>query len=76
MNIFNRRELYVTMDLIKLNEVINLLKKENIPFTHKTQNSTSLNRRSDSIGMNNSGLYLYYIYVHRDRLEEAQSLLK
>ncbi len=76
MNIFNRRELYVTMDLMKMNEIINLLGKANIPFTYKTQNSTRLNRRSDSIGLNSNGLYLYYIYVHKDRLAEAQSLLK
>jgi hypothetical protein len=76
MNIFNRRELYVTMDLMKLNEVINMLKKENIPFSYKTQNSTSLRRRSDSVGLNSNGLFLYYIYVHKDRLAEAQSLLK
>ncbi len=76
MNIFNRRELFVTMDLMKLNEVINLLTKENIPFTYKTQNSTNLRRRSDAIGLNSNGLIIYYIYVHKDRFAEAQALLK
>lgn len=49
--------------------------KENIPFTYKTQNSTNLRRRSNLIGLNSNGLYLYYIYVHKDRFAEAQALL-
>ncbi len=76
MNIFTRRELFVTMDLMKFNEVINLLHQENIPFTYNTRNSTNTNGRAHLTGLNSKGMFLYYIYVHKDHIVKAQALLK
>ena len=68
LNIFNRRELYMTMDITKCNEVINLLNKEELKYITKTKNSTYMHGKVESIFLNNKGLFLYYIYVHKDDL--------
>ncbi len=74
MNFISRRELYVTMDIMKLNKVINLLKEGNIKFSYKTQNTTYQHGRV--IGLNSKGMFLYYIYVHKNDLKKAQLLIK
>jgi hypothetical protein len=73
---FNRRELYITMDLMKFNNVINLLNKERIEYTYKTQNTTYQHGKVVDIGLNSKGMFLYYIYVHKDYLENAKLLIK
>lgn len=76
MNIFHRRELYVTMDLMKLNSVINALNKEKIKFSYQTKSTTNQHGRVESIGLNSKGMFLYYIYVHKHNLENARILIK
>ncbi|MBP1754973.1 MAG: hypothetical protein H6Q59_1371 [Firmicutes bacterium] len=76
MNFLSRKELYVTMDMMKLNSVINLLTKEHITFINKTQNTTRQNGKAATLGLNNNGMFLYYIYVHKDDFEKAKLLIK
>ncbi len=76
MNIFYRRELYITMDLMKLNAVINALNEEKIAFFYKTKSTINQHGRVESIGLNNKGMFLYYIYVHKKDLETARRLMK
>lgn len=76
MNIFYRRELYVTMDLTKLNSVINALGKEKIKYTYKTMSTINQHSRVESIGLNDKGMFLYYIYVHKNDLDTAKILIK
>lgn len=64
------------MDILKFNEVVNLLNKEKIEYAIKTKNTTYLHGKVESMYLNNKGLFLYYIYVHKDDIKKAQYLIK
>lgn len=76
LNIFNQRELYISMDILKFNEVVNLLNKERIKYVIKTKNTTYIHGKVESMYLNNKGLFLYYIYVHKDDIKNARILIK
>ena len=78
MNVFNRREIYITMDVEKFNLVRNILNKENIRYTYKTINTVGaqLGKGFESVGLNSNYMFHYYIYVHKKDLERAKIALK
>jgi hypothetical protein len=77
MNIFNRREILITMDLQKFNQIINLLNKEKITYSYKTFNTSGVRPgTAQSIGLNSNCMIQYYIYVHKKDYDQAQSILR
>lgn len=77
MNIFNRREIFVTMDLQKFNQILNLLDKKNINYTYKTCNASGVNSGTvQSIGLNRNYMNQYYVYVHKNDFEKASLAIR
>jgi len=72
MNIFNRREIYMTMDLQKFNQIVGLLEKENINFFYKTRNTSGVSSGTvQSFGLNSNCMIQYYVYVHKNDYDKA-----
>ena len=72
MNIFNRKELFVTMDLQKFIQVINILNNANIKYSTKIFNTFGVKVNTvEAIGLNSNYMSQYYIYVHKKNYEQA-----
>ncbi|MDF2543698.1 MAG: hypothetical protein K0S47_3416 [Herbinix sp.] len=77
MNIFNRKEIFVTMDLQKFGQISSILDKENINYTYKTFNTSGARPGTiQSIGLNSKCMIQYYIYVHKKDYDKACWVLR
>ena len=66
INIFNRKEIYITMDIQKFSSIFNLLERENIVYTCKTCNTSGIKSGTiQAIGLNHRSMFQYYIYVYK-----------
>lgn len=81
LNIFNRRELMVTMDMKRQGEVRNILASNGIEYDIKVTNLESPammgnpRARTGSMGINQKQTYEYKIYVHKKDYDEAEWLI-
>ena len=72
INIFNRKEIYITMDIQKFSSIVNLLERENIVYTCKTCNTSGIKSGTiQAIGLNHRSMFQYYIYVHKEDYKKA-----
>jgi hypothetical protein len=72
MNIFNRREIFMTMDLQKFSQVTNILDNANIKYTTKIFNTYGVKVNTvEAIGVNSKYMSQYYIYVHKKDYDQA-----
>lgn len=77
MNIFNRKEIYITMDPQKFSQVTSQLACDNIRYVYKIHNTSGVTSGSvQSIGLNSSCMLQYYVYVHKRDYEKACFALK
>ena len=82
ITIFNRKELFITMDMGRQAEVCNNLSANGIKHTVKVTNlqrtaAFGWNRgRVGTFGVNLNHSYEYKIYVHKNDFEYALSLIK
>lgn len=77
MNIFNKRELFLTMDMEKFNIATSILKKEEINYSYKTINAVGYRSgRVESVGLNSNYMFQYYIYVHKKDYDKARIALR
>ena len=79
---FNRAELLITYDLARLNRVREALAAAGIDYQFRTKDLTSPSpfdagsrARSGNFGINQSAQIEYKLYVRKDDLSYAQSLL-
>lgn len=81
ITIFNRRELFVTLNMSQLNRVKDILSAHSIPFFTKTTNLQaapfigSSRARTGTLGINPDYSYEYRIYVHKLDYEKASHLI-
>ncbi|MBH1941201.1 hypothetical protein I5677_09885 [Mobilitalea sibirica] len=76
MNIFTRRELHITYDLDKFNQLRSTLYAAGIKTSYRCINTTGSNRgRYGTLGINHDFTYQYYIYVHKKDYERAKYIL-
>lgn len=82
INIFNRRELYITLDMKQLARIKQILEQNNIEYYTKTTNLQSSSfmgssrARTGNFGINQNFSYEYLVYVHKNDLEKAEFLVK
>lgn len=80
INVFNRRELVITMSMDRQAQIRNILASNGIDYTVKTLNLQSASvlgsRRGafGSYGVNQDYSYEYKIYVHKNDYEKAKHL--
>ena len=83
ITIFNRKELFLTSSLGELEKIKSKLEQHHIEYCIRTidQETASVcgrNRRAafGSLGMNSNATKLYYIYVRKNDLNEAQIYIR
>ena len=82
INIFNRRELYITLELKQLVRIKQILEQNNIEYFTKTTNLQSSTfvgsdrARNGNLGINQNFSYEYRIFVHKTDFEKARFLIK
>lgn len=77
MNIFNRKELFMTMDLQKFNTVTGIINNAEIPYRFKIVNAVGIRPgRIGAFGTNTSQMLQYYIYVHKKDYDKARELIR
>lgn len=82
ITIFNRKELFITYDMQKQNEICSLLKIHGIDYDVKVLNTRSsspvrsgFRTYTGTLGENLSKSYEYKIYVKKGEYEKAQALM-
>lgn len=82
INIFNRKELTVTMDMNRQWEIRDILSQNGIDCTVETVNlqaapvAGSRRGQTGSLGINQNCSYEYKIYVHKKDFEKAAALIR
>ena len=83
ITVFNRKELLITHSLQRHDRVCTLLEEHSIDYQVKVVNRTSPSpfaagsrAHTGSLGMDQSAVYEYKIFVERSRHEQAQALLR
>lgn len=82
ITIFTRKELLVTFDMKRQNDVCNILTAKGIDYTVKVTNRQnaalfgSSRGRAGSFGMNQNFAYEYKIYVHKKDYDNALRLIR
>lgn len=82
ITVFNRKELFITMEMNRQAEIRDILSQNGIDYIVKTTNPETSpilgNRRAHtgSFGINPNYSYEYKIYVHKKDFEKAASLIK
>ena len=83
INIFNRAELLITYDLNQLNRARDALSQAGIDYQYRTKDLASPSpfdagsrTRTGSFGMNRDACVEYKLYVRKDDLSLAQSLIR
>ena len=82
ITLFNRAELLITYDLNRLNQVRDALAQAGIDYQFRTKDLTSPSAlsggsraRSGNFGINQGAQLEYQLYVRKEDLPQAQSLL-
>lgn len=79
---FNQKEIFMGYSMKEFSDVRFKLSSNGIEYKIKTVNQrsstfmSSSRVRSGSYGLNQAYNYLYYIYVHKNDFDKAQSILK
>lgn len=76
MNIFNRREVFLTRDAAALRQMTEKLAAAGITCTVKTNSLANTGRGRGMPGINAAFAYEYRVYVHKSDLEEARCVLR
>ena len=78
ISIFTRKELLVTFDMKRQNEVCDILSANGVKCAVQvsTRLHDSSRARSGSYGMNTDSFYEYKIYVHKNNYDYAMSLIR
>jgi hypothetical protein len=71
INIFNRREVFLTRDMNEVNRIKGLLTSNSIVHITRVNSGISLGRSRGS-GVRADYAYEYRIYVHKDDLTRAR----
>jgi hypothetical protein len=72
---WNRREVFMGFDIDQLTHVREALTAAGIPYIQRSSGHT-VRSRMGSFGENSTFAALYYIYVHKDNLDQAHTALK
>lgn len=72
MNIFNRRELYITRRLPDLNRVLECLSTNSIQYMTKTNTITNPGRSHGVPFIGADYTYEYRVYVHKNDYDKAK----
>ena len=80
LHLFNRAELLLTYDLNRLNQVRDALAAAGIDYQYRTKDMSSPTAFSgrgqrSTLGLNQEFMVEYKLYVRREDLSRAQSLL-
>ena len=75
MNIFTKREVFITRTLNEMNRVRGCLETNGIKHDVKTNYNTSAGRNRGIPFINTDYLYEYRIYVHKNDLERAKYVI-
>lgn len=80
IHLFNRAELLLTYDLSRLNQVRDALAAASIDYQYRTKDMSSPTAFSgrgqrSTLGLNQEFMVEYKLYVRREDLSRAQSLL-
>jgi len=81
--VWNRHEVYAGFDLIRFNQVLDLLVSKQIKYQYRTMNQTSRGRgigqssraHFGTAGVNLDFSIMYYIYVHKKDADRASWLI-
>ena len=82
ITIFNRKELFLTMDFNKQADIREILAAGNIPCVTKTTNIMNAQAfgshrgHQGSLGINQDYAYEYRIYVHKKDYDKAVNLIR
>lgn len=82
INLFNQKELLVTMKMERQSQVRDILAQNNIDYIVRTRNLEatpvigSRRAQTGSFGINQDYTYEYKIYVHKKDFERASYLIR
>jgi len=76
MNIFNRREVFLTRDSNSLSRARNVLESNNIKYKLQVDNLTNPGRYRGMPGIRAEAMYEYRIYVHKSDYEQAIHVIR
>ena len=69
---WNRYEVYMGFDMGKFNAVLDILAMGKIRYKYRLRNNAS---GIVGMGVNQSGMSMYYVYVHKKDAEVADMLI-
>jgi len=76
ITIFNRKEVFTTMDLNRQVDIRNILAANGIKYIVKVTNLQRNRGRTGSFGIQQNYAYIYKIYVHKKDHENALRLIR
>jgi hypothetical protein len=76
ITIFNRQEVFTTMDLTRQVDIRNILAANGIKYIVKVTNLQRNRGRTGSFGIKQNYAYIYKIYVHKKDHEKALCLIR
>lgn len=76
ITIFNRQEVFTTMDLTRQVDIRNILAANGIKYIVKVTNLQRNRGRTGSFGIKQNYAYIYKIYVHKKDHDKALCLIR